>query len=72
MIQPTTLPLAGPLVHYQQAVATGEYQPDEVQLQTVTALHDIYQALQAREASQTTPCIRWPFYPLAALAGASG
>lgn len=65
MIQPTTLPLAGPLAHYQQAVATGEYQPDEVQLQTVTALHDIYQALQAREASQ-------PFYPLAALAGAGG
>lgn len=55
MIQPTTLLLAGPLAHYQQAVAAGEYQPDEVQLQTVTALHGIYQALQAREASQTTP-----------------
>lgn len=71
MIQPTTLPLAGPLAHYQQAVAAGEYQPDEVQLQTVTALHGIYQALQARSCAGYSR-IRRSFYPLAALLGASG
>lgn len=55
MIRPTTLPHAGPLAHYRQAVSAGEYQPDEVQLQTVTALQGIYQALLERETTPGAP-----------------
>ncbi|MEI7363816.1 cell division protein ZapE, partial [Pectobacterium parmentieri] len=49
MATPQTTPQqTTPLALYQQALSTGEYQPDEVQQQTVARLEAIHQALCER------------------------
>ncbi|MCL6409089.1 cell division protein ZapE, partial [Dickeya dadantii] len=46
----TTRQQTTPLALYQQALSAGEYQPDEVQRQTVVRLEAIHQALCERAA----------------------
>lgn len=47
-LQGAVVPPSGPLARYQQALAQGDYQPDEVQYQTVLRLDTIYQGLKAQ------------------------
>ncbi|MEH0832854.1 cell division protein ZapE [Pectobacterium cacticida] len=47
-IPPVTQQQMTPLALYQQALSVGEYQPDDVQRQTVECLESIYQALCER------------------------
>lgn len=49
----TTQQQTTPLALYQQSLSAGEYQPDEVQRQTVVCLEAIHQALCARVADNS-------------------
>lgn len=51
--------LMTPLTRYQQAISAGEYQPDDVQHQTVIRLDDIYQALTHAETARRRPRKTW-------------
>lgn len=58
-LQAAMMPPSGPLARYQQAVAQGDYQPDEVQYQTILRLETIYLGLQAQaEQGREAPSTR--------------